>query len=157
MPACCPNIAVNVPVMGAAAEKGFLNATDLADYLVVPWHALQAGPLRVRKGRGLCIGTGGTWMIHELSLTDFKTFSPLIEADIFEFLSTEKMISRRITHGGTGYDNVKKAVETAQKRASGIEPHGASETMALRWGSLVLFIMAAVAGCGKKGPPLPPA
>ena len=48
--------------------------------------------------------------LHQLSLEDLKCFSELVEEDVFEFLSTEKMISRRITHGGTGYENVKKAI-----------------------------------------------
>ncbi|MBW2655945.1 MAG: argininosuccinate lyase, partial [Deltaproteobacteria bacterium] len=39
--------------------------------------------------------------------------SDLIEKDVYEFITIDKMISRRISYGGTGFDNVKKAVKKA--------------------------------------------
>ncbi len=108
-----PNIAVNVPAMRNAAEKGFLNATDLADYLVV-----RGMPFREAhsvSGKAVAFALGRKKELHQLTLEDFKTFSQLIEGDIFDFLSTEQMISRRVTHGGTGYENVKLAVEKARE------------------------------------------
>ena len=108
-----PGIQVNRETMYAAAQKGFLNATDLADYLVV-----KGMPFRQAhsvSGKAVAFALNREKELHELDLDDFRQFSTLIDQDIFEFLSIESMISRRITHGSTGYDNVKKAVETAEK------------------------------------------
>ncbi|MFO7885648.1 MAG: argininosuccinate lyase [Desulfobacteraceae bacterium] len=108
-----PGIQVNRETMYAAAQKGFLNATDLADYLVV-----KGMPFRQAhsvSGKAVAFALNREKELHELDLDDFRQFSTLIDQDIFEFLSIESMISRRITHGSTGYDNVKKAVEKAEK------------------------------------------
>ena len=109
-----PNIEVNEPIMLSAAEKGFLNATDLADYLVV-----RGMPFREAhsvSGRAVAFALAHSKELHELPIEELQAFSSLIEEDIFEFLSTEKMIERRITHGGTGFDNVKNAIEKAAER-----------------------------------------
>lgn len=109
-----PNIEINASLMRVASEKGFLNATDLADYLVV-----RGMPFREAhsvSGRTVAFALEKEKELNELSLEALRTFSDLIEADIFEFLSTENMIRRRITHGGTGFDNVKKAIKDAAGR-----------------------------------------
>ncbi len=111
--AMIPNIEVNRSVMYSACEHGFLNATDLADYLVgkgMPFR--QAHSV---SGKAVAYALGKGKELHELSVDDFRQFSDLIDADVFDYLSIEKMISRRITHGGTGYETVKKAVEKAEK------------------------------------------
>jgi len=45
-----------------------------------------------------------------------KSFSKIIEADIFNILSTEQMISRRKSIGGTATENVNAAIKSAGKR-----------------------------------------
>lgn len=108
-----PHVTVHEKTMRAAAEKGFLNATDLADYLVV-----KGVPFREAhsvSGKAVAFALGKGVELHQLSLDDLRVFSDLIEADIFQFLSTEQMIARRITHGGTGYESVKAAIEKASK------------------------------------------
>lgn len=108
-----PNITVNGDAMRAASEKGFLNATDLADYLVV-----KGMPFREAhsvSGKAVAFALQNKQELHNLTVDQFKTFSSLIEADIFDFLSTEAMIRRRITAGGTGFDTVKAAIQRAQK------------------------------------------
>ncbi len=108
-----PNIRVNKATMLAASEKGFLNATDLADYLV-----LKGVPFRQAhsiSGRAVAFALENAKELHHLTVEEFKTFSDVIASDIFEYLSIERMISRRVTHGGTGYDNVLKAIERATR------------------------------------------
>ncbi|MBF0113360.1 MAG: argininosuccinate lyase [Desulfamplus sp.] len=115
-----PNIEINQNTMLDAAQKGYLNATDLADYLVV-----KGIPFREAhsvSGRAVAFALAGgneggqSKELQELSLDELKQFSDLIDGDIFDFISIEKMLSRRVTHGSTSYDNVKKAVEVASKR-----------------------------------------
>ncbi len=108
-----PNIEVNRGVMLAAAKKGFLNATDLADYLVLKGITFrQAHSI---SGRAVAFALENGKELDNLTVDEFKTFSEVIESDIFEFLSIEHMISRRVTHGGTSYDNVQRAIERATR------------------------------------------
>ncbi|MBF0573513.1 MAG: argininosuccinate lyase [Desulfamplus sp.] len=112
--AMIPNIKINRDTMLDAAQKGYLNATDLADYLVV-----KGMPFREAhsvSGRTVAFALARHKELHELTIDELKNFSDLIDEDIFDFLSIEKMLSRRVTHGSTSYENVRKAVEEASKR-----------------------------------------
>jgi len=108
-----PKMQVNEDRMRVAATSGFLNATDLADYLVpkgVPFrkaHALtgRAVAAALKKGKEL----------HELTLEELQIFSPLIESDIYRFLKVENMVNRRMSSGGTAVENVKAALDAAKK------------------------------------------
>jgi argininosuccinate lyase len=90
--------------MLTAAQDGFMNATDLADYLVergVPFrdaHAISGRIVRHCVAKGCRIG--------ELSLKDLKGFSKKIEKDVYNFLSTEAVVNRRRAFGGTARGNV---------------------------------------------------
>jgi argininosuccinate lyase len=108
-----PNIKVNRETMLEAAQHGFLNATDLADYLVV-----KGMPFREAhsvSGKSVAYALENNKELHDLTVDEFKKFSDLIGSDVFEYLSIEKMISRRVTHGGTGYDNVQQAIKQAEQ------------------------------------------
>ena len=108
-----PNIEVNRETMLSASKHGFLNATDLADYLVV-----KGIPFREAhsiSGKAVAYALESKRELHDLTVDEFKGFSDLINSDLFEYLSIEKMISRRVTHGGTGYDNVQRAIKQAEQ------------------------------------------
>ncbi|MFO7749320.1 MAG: argininosuccinate lyase [Desulfobacteraceae bacterium] len=108
-----PGIEVNSQAMRRASKEGFLNATDLADYL-----AVKGMPFREAhsvSGKAVAFALNAGKELHDLTLDELTQFSGLIEADIYDYLSIEQMISRRVTHGGTGYDSVNKALETAKK------------------------------------------
>jgi argininosuccinate lyase len=53
--------------------------------------------------------------LHELSLKELKSFSSHIKKEIFDILTTEKMINRRKSFGGTALKNVKAAIHKAEK------------------------------------------
>ena len=109
-----PNIAMNKAAMTAAASAGFLNATDLADYLVT-----RGMPFREAHH---CVGETVNYALnqhkelHELTLEELQKFSDLIRKDVFSFLSTREVVDRRISFGGTGSSEVKKAIKAAEKR-----------------------------------------
>ena len=108
-----PNITVNAETMRAACATGFLNATDLADYLVnkgMPFR--QAHSV---AGKSVAFALSQDKELDDLTIDEFQQFSELIDSDIYEFISLEAMVARRNTFGGTGFDNVKRAVEQAQK------------------------------------------
>ena len=120
-----PTIKVNAERMRAAASVGFLNATDMADYLVgrgVPFrkaHSIvgQAVAYALDKGKEL----------DALSLSELQGFSKEIEEDLFDHLTLEHMISRRQSVGGTSEENVLSAIKTARKELAQNRPASAGK------------------------------
>ena len=108
-----PKLKINREVMERATSKGFLNATDMADYLVV-----SGMPFRQAHG---CVGEAVAYALsqkkelHELSLKELKSFSSHIKIDIFKILTTDQMFNRRNSFGGTALECVKAAIKEAEK------------------------------------------
>jgi argininosuccinate lyase len=108
-----PRIQVNAEKMRLAAESGFLNATDMADYLVgrgVPFRKAHE-----IVGKAVAYGLAQGKELHQLTLKELQSFSSQIQEDLFACLTLEHMVSRRLSAGGTAQDNVRMAIETAQK------------------------------------------
>jgi len=108
-----PRIRVNADVMRRAAGRGFLEATDLADYLVTRGMAFREAHSCV--GKAVAFALSRKKELSELSLNDLKGFSELIVEDVFEFLKVERMIDRRKSAGGTAAQNVRKAIAQARE------------------------------------------
>jgi argininosuccinate lyase len=108
-----PRITVNREILRKAASVGFLNATDMADYLVnqgMPFrkaHACVGGAVAYALDKGK--------ELDQLTLDELKSFSPLIKADIFDHLTLAVMIDRRQSLGGTATENVARAIAEARK------------------------------------------
>ena len=87
-------------VMEASAKKGFTNATDAADYLVgkgVPFRDAHGIVGRLVLA---CIDKGCA--LDDLSLEDYKSFSPAFESDIYEAISMKTCVEKRMTTGAPG-------------------------------------------------------
>ncbi len=95
--------------MYAAAGKGFINATDLADYLVKKGLPFRTAYKIV--GQTVARAIDEKKVLDELSLETLKEFSPLFEADVYEEISLETCVSKRISAGGTGADSVAAQIE----------------------------------------------
>jgi argininosuccinate lyase len=108
-----PNLKINKQVMYQAASKGYLGATDLADYLVIKGMAFREAHSCVGEAVRYAIGKGKE--LNELSLKELKSFSSIIQKDVFDILTVDQMIQRRTSHGGTSRENVIAAIETAEK------------------------------------------
>ncbi len=105
------NIEVHKQRMYDACKQGFLNATDLADYLVtkgMPFRHAHAV-----AGRAVALALNQSKELNDLTLEEFKDLSELIMPDVYEFIAIEKTVTRRISYGGTGFQNVKQAVAKA--------------------------------------------
>lgn len=113
------NIKFNKEKMYKACSKGFLNATDFADYLVSKSMAFRQA--HKTTGKAVVYALKQKKELNELSLAELEKFSKLIEDDVYEFISIDKMIQRRITHGGTGLQNVKQALKKARKELDDYE------------------------------------
>ena len=95
--------------MKKAAQKGFINATDLADYLVkkgLPFRsAYKISGQLVRK----CIAENT--VLEELSLEEFKSASELIEEDVYKEIDLLTCVQKRISLGGTSVSMVERQIE----------------------------------------------
>jgi argininosuccinate lyase len=107
-----PKIKVNREVMRTATLTGFINATDFADYLVGKGLPFRTAHHFVGQAVGYALAHKKE--LHDLSLDELKSFSALIQEDIFEILSTEAMIDRRRSTGGTATKNVRAAIASAR-------------------------------------------
>ena len=104
--------------MRAAAAKGFINATDCADYLVkkgMPFRDAYkiTGTLVAR-----CIQEGKT--LETLPLESFQELSPLFTEDVYTAISLETCVKGRISQGGPSPEAVAKQIAAA-KALLGIE------------------------------------
>lgn len=106
-----PNVKFVKDKMGQTTETGFINATDLADYLVTKGMPFREAHSVV--GKSVAYALGKKVELHDLLIDELKQFSNLIEDDVFDFLSTEGIINRRTSTGGTATVNVKNAIKDA--------------------------------------------
>ncbi|MEW5736005.1 MAG: argininosuccinate lyase [Thermodesulfobacteriota bacterium] len=116
--AMLPKLGFNARRMGEAASSGYLNATDLADYL-----AAKGVPFREahhRVGQTVAYAIREKKELDELSLDELNRFCEEAGPDIHEFLQTLAVVNRRKTKGGTAEENVKKAI-TEAKKSLGLE------------------------------------
>ncbi len=93
----------------AAAQKGFLNATDLADYLVKKGMPFRTAYKAVGQLVAKCIGEGKT--LETLTLGEYQAVSELFDADLYEEISLETCVKKRISEGSTGYESVKQQID----------------------------------------------
>ncbi len=95
--------------MYSACKAGFLNATELADYLVsknIPFreaHHITGNAVAFAEKQGLGL--------EDLQLTELQNICKDIEADVYDVLDYRAAVMRRNTHGGTGPKSVEKQLE----------------------------------------------
>ena len=104
---------VKVDNMRVAAARGFSTATDVADYCVTKGIPFRDAHEIVGKTVRYCIEHNKD--IPELSLAEFKQFSPLIEEDIYNFVTLEASVNARKATGGTARIAVAAEIELARK------------------------------------------
>ncbi|WP_340621425.1 argininosuccinate lyase [Xenorhabdus siamensis] len=97
-----------------AAQQGYANATELADYLVakgVPFREAhhivgEAVIVAIKKGKAL----------EELSLSELQQFSETISTDVYDILSLQSCLDKRLAKGGVAQKQVKLAIAEAKQR-----------------------------------------
>ncbi len=106
-----PQLQVRSERMRQACTRGFLNATDLADYLVV--RGVPFRKAHAFTGQAVAYALSQGKELHELSLDALRRFAPGIGEEVFELLSPEQMIARRRSYGGTATEQVEAAIARA--------------------------------------------
>ena len=100
-------------VMKDSAKKGFTNATDAADYLVnhgVPFrdaHGIVGQLVLYCLDRGISL--------DDMSLEEYKAISPVFEEDIYEAISLETCVEKRMTLGAPGRRVMEEVIELERK------------------------------------------
>ncbi len=98
----------NTERMRAACKSGFLNATELADYLVgkgVPFR--EAHHI---TGNAVAMAEQQNKPLEELTLAEFHSLHPDIDEDVYAVLDYEAAVQRRETQGGTGPVSVRNQI-----------------------------------------------
>ncbi|MBQ9544507.1 MAG: argininosuccinate lyase [Clostridia bacterium] len=95
--------------MLAAVKDGFINATDLADYLVGKGLPFRAAYKTVGQIVARCIADGKD--LQSFSLDVYKEYSPLFDTDLYEAVDPAVCVKKRRSLGGTAPENVLKQIE----------------------------------------------
>lgn len=95
--------------MYKAAGKGFINATDLADYLVKKGLPFRTAYKLVGQTVAYCIKKDVT--LDELSLSEYQKIEPLFQEDLYEEIKLETCVEKRISAGGTGEASIHAQIE----------------------------------------------
>ena len=107
------NVSFSSRKMRAASEKGFLVATDLADYLVGKGMTFREAHEVV--GKIVLFAIENKKELHELSIHEMKGFTIRIDEDVYDWLDTVSSINRRNIPGGTSKNMVKKSIARAKE------------------------------------------
>ena len=99
--------------MQKAAEEGYLDATDLADYLVGKGMTFRKAHEVVGKMVLFAMDKGKE--LNQLTLEEMRDFSRQIEDEVYDWLDPTSCINRRNLPGGTGPKQVKTNLEKAKK------------------------------------------
>ena len=100
--------------MEASAKNGFTNATDAADYLVNHGVAFRDAHGIVGQLVLYCIEKGIA--LDDMSLEEFQAISPVFEVDIYDAISMQTCVKKRMTIGAPGQDAMKKVIEACRER-----------------------------------------
>ena len=99
--------------MYKAAQKGFINATDLADYMVKKGLPFRSAYKIVGQIVAQCIEKGE--VLDTLPMESYKSFSDIFEDDLYNEISLETCVKTRISAGSTGPESVKTQIEYINK------------------------------------------
>ncbi len=99
--------------MKKAAQEGFINATDLADYLVKKGLPFRSAYKISGQIVAKCINDGK--VLETLTLEEYKSFSPLFDNDLYEDIDLKTCVEKRISQGGTGLASVEKQIKQTKE------------------------------------------
>lgn len=106
-------ISFNEAAMRRAVNRGYLSATDLADYLVTKGVTFRKAHEAV--GKMVLFAMDRDQELHELTVDEMKRFARWIDEDVYEWLDPVACVKRRNLPGGTGPDMVQESLRKARK------------------------------------------
>ncbi len=98
--------------MKKAAQKGFINATDLADYLVKKGRPFRSAYKTAGQAVAKCIKENT--VLEDMPLQNLKELDPIFEQDVYDYINLKTCVEKRISEGGTSpasFDNQIKYIK----------------------------------------------
>ena len=108
---------VNKENMRAAAAKGFINATDCADYLVKKGMPFRDAYKITGQLVAQCIAKQLT--LETLPLADYQAASPVVDEDVYQAIALETCVKERKVEGGPSPEAVQKQVDAVKAYRKG--------------------------------------
>ena len=99
--------------MRKAAQKGFINATDLADYLVRKGLPFRTAYKICGQIVAECIERG--CVLENLPLERYKSACELFDADLYDDISLDRCVEKRVSYGGTSVSSVEAQIDMVRK------------------------------------------
>ncbi|MGM9974123.1 MAG: argininosuccinate lyase [Clostridiaceae bacterium] len=100
--------------MREAVAKGFINATDCADYLVNKGLPFRKAYTIVGEIVAYCLENQFT--LEDLPLNIYRKFCELFQEDVYKAIALENCLNKRISRGGSAPTSVKKQIEYVKER-----------------------------------------
>ena len=110
------NLSFDGTAMMRATERGYLTATDLADYLVNK--GLTFRKAHEVSGKMVLFALDRDRELRDLSLEEMRAFSERVEQDVYDWLDPVRCVARRNVPGGTGPDMVRQQLQKAKEEVA---------------------------------------
>jgi argininosuccinate lyase len=104
---------VNRDNMRLAAAKGFINATDCADYMVKKGLPFRDAYTIVGRIVNYCIANNKT--LDSLTMAEYQSFSDIFDFDVYNAIDLETCMNQRKSQGGPAYESVMAQINSIKK------------------------------------------
>ncbi|MBF2086514.1 argininosuccinate lyase [Thermoleptolyngbya sp. C42_A2020_037] len=102
--------------LNSAVAEDFSNATDVADYLAAKGVPFREAYNLVGKVVKTSLAAGK--LLKDLTLEEWQSLHPAFEQDIYEAIAPARVVSARNSYGGTGFNQVRQALDRARAHLS---------------------------------------
>ena len=99
--------------MYRAAQEGFINATDLADYLTRKGMPFRSAYKITGQIVAECIEKN--CVLDDLPIEEYRKYTELFERDLYGEISLETCVGKRISEGGTSVESVEAQIDFVRK------------------------------------------
>ena len=101
-----------------AAQKGFINATDLADYMVKKGMPFRSAYKIVGTIVSDCIKNGK--VLETMTIDEYKVYDEIFSEDLFNEISLKTCVEKRISEGGTSPNSVQKQIDFVKEKLANV-------------------------------------
>ncbi len=108
-----PKIRFNKKRMHKTAHSGFSLATDLAEYLVKKGTPFREAHKITGEIVKYCIDSRKE--LSDIDISEYNRFSPVIETDLYDYITIEKSLRNKKSRGSASPDEIKKQIERLKK------------------------------------------
>jgi len=122
MAAMVAALEVDVERTRVAAEGGYAQATDVADYLVA--RGLPFRDAHRVVGRLVALAAGSGRSLAAVSLDELRAVSPLFDSAYYQVVDLERVVAGKISPGGTAPDRVAEQLAAATVRLAALRALG---------------------------------